>query len=195
MVAIKTDKNGKGTVVQHAPRKLDIACGQNKQKGFKGIDIAGNADIIWDLNETPWPIKTSCVKEVFCSHYVEHIPHDKPGWTRDGWWMFFDELHRIMAKDGVAEFIHPYVMNGRAFWDPTHVRFIHEVTWYYLDKNWREAQGLDHYPVKCDFEIVTVDATGLSDEFMSRNHEVQAFNRNHYWNVIPDLWVLLKARK
>lgn len=194
MTATKTDKNGKGEIQVTAPRKLDIACGQNKQPGYKGIDIAGDADILWDLNETPWPIKTSCVKEAFCAHYVEHIPHDKPGWDRDGWWRFFDELHRVMSKGASAEFIHPYVMNGRAFWDPTHVRYIHETTWYYLDRSWREAQGLDHYPVTCDFEVVTIDAVGLTDEFMARNQEMQNYARNHYWNVIADLRVLLKKR-
>jgi hypothetical protein len=187
-------KNGKRTLTLHAPRKLDIACGQNKQPGFKGIDVAGDPDILWDLNETPWPIKTSSVGQVFCSHYVEHIPHHRPGWDRDGWWIFFDELHRVMKKDAVAEFLCPYVMNGRAFWDPTHVRFIHEQTWYYLDRQWREAQRLDHYPVKCDFEVVTIDTTGVPDDFMARNHEQQMFARTHYWNALGDLRVLLKAR-
>ena len=139
--------NGKTEPKLHAPKKLDIACGQNKQAGFKGIDIRGDADIVHDLNVFPWPIKTSSVKEAFCSHYVEHIPHWRPGWERDGWWLFFDELHRIMAKDATIQIHHPYVKNDRAFWDPTHDRYIHEVTWYYLSKQWREMQGLDHYDV------------------------------------------------
>lgn len=192
-MATKTSSrvNGKQT----APRKLDIACGKRKQPGFKGIDIAGDADIVWDLEETPWPIRTSAVREAHCAHYVEHIPHWRPGWERDGWWRFFDELHRIMAPEGVVEIIHPYLMSPRAFWDPTHTRFIHEVTWYYLSKDWRELELLDHYPVHCNFEIVTIDAIGLDDGFMSRNMEQQAFSRTHYWNVIPDLRVLLKALK
>lgn len=179
---------------QQTVKKLDIACGQNKQAGYKGIDIAGDADIVHDLNETPWPIKTGCVTEAFCSHYVEHIPHYRPDWTRDGWWMFFDELYRVMKKGGTARFIHPYVKADRAFWDPTHVRFIHETTWYYLDKEWRVAQALDHYDVSCDFEVVSIDALGVTDEYISRNQETQMFQRNHYWNVMGDLNVLLKKR-
>ena len=85
--------------------------------------------------------------------------------------------------------------SDRAFWDPTHVRFIHEVTWYYLDVNWRQAQGLDHYDVTCDFEVVTIEGTGLADELAARSQETQNFARNHYWNTIPDLRVILKARK
>jgi hypothetical protein len=192
----KTQKgNGTGTVKQFAPQRLDIACGQRKKPGFKGIDLAGDADIIWDLNETPWPIKTSSVKEVYCSHYVEHIPHWRPGWEVDGWWRFFAELWRVMKTDAIAEFIHPYGMHIRAFWDPTHVRFINEVSWYYLSREWREREMVDHYAADCNFEIITVDATGVTDEYVSRNLEMQTFQRTHYWNVIPDLRVLIKALK
>lgn len=186
----------------HAPKKLDIACGQNKTKGFTGIDISGDADITHDLFKFPWPIKTSSVSEVACNHFVEHIPHYRPDWPKDdkgndvdGWWLFFDELHRILKKGGTARIIHPYFMHGRAFWDPTHVRFISEVTWQYLSKEWREAQGLDHYPTKCDFELVNVDGTGIPDEFMVRAMDQQMYARTHYWNVIADLVVIIKAKK
>ena len=187
--------NGKTDTKVHAPKKLDIACGQNKQPGFKGIDIAGDPDIVHDLNVLPWPIKSSCVESAFCSHYVEHIPHHREGWDRDGWWIFFDELHRVMKDQGQVEIIHPYVRSDRAFWDPTHVRFIHEVTWHYLDRTWREAQGLDHYQVECDFEVVTLSLLGLPDDYLARNVENQNFQRAHYWNVVNDLGVLLRARK
>jgi len=112
-----TTGNGKSAVKIHAPKKLDIASGQNTTPGFKGIDIAGDADIIHDLNEIPWPIKTNSVEEVVCSHYAEHIPHHRAGWERDGWWRFFDELYRVMKKDATAQFVHPYAMSVRAFWD------------------------------------------------------------------------------
>lgn len=178
---------------QQTVRKLDIACGQRKQPGYKGMDIAGDADIKWDLNEFPWPIKTGCVKEAFCAHYVEHIPHWRPGWERDGWWLFFDELYRVCAKDAQIRIFHPYVRNDRAFWDPTHVRFITEVTWYYLDKGWREAQGLDHYDVACDFEVVTIN-TGWNAGLDQRSMDTQNFARTHYWNALNDLEVILKKR-
>ena len=184
--------NGERKVKIHAPKKLDIACGQNKQHGYKGIDIAGDADILHDLNEIPWPIKTSSVEEAFCSHYVEHIPHWRPGWERDGWWRFFDEVHRVMKTGAQIQIHHPYVKSDRAFWDPTHVRFIHEVSWYYLSAEWRKIQGLDHYDVQCDFEVITIN-TDLQGDLASRNHEAQNFARNSYWNAVGDLMVILKA--
>lgn len=191
-------KKNPGAGPPYAPKKLDLACGQRKQAGFKGIDISteSDADIIHDLLDFPYPIKANSVQEISCQHFVEHIPHYRPEWPKgsDGFFLFFDELYRIMKKGGTARFLHPYVMNVRAFWDPTHVRFIHEATWYYLDKKWREMQGLDHYMVKADFEVITVDGMGMSDEFMSRSPDQQALQRSSYWNVIPDLQVTLKKR-
>ncbi len=178
----------------YRPKKLDIACGQNKKPGFTGIDLSGDADIKHDLFEFPWPIKGNCVNEINCEHFVEHVPHHRPGWDEDGWWMFFRELARITRNGAKLRFVHPYVMNGRAFWDPTHVRYIHETTWYYLDKGWREANKIDHYGATVDFEIVTINGGGIPDAIMTRNHEQQAFARNHYWNVIADLEVILKKR-
>lgn len=177
--------------------KLDIACGQNKTPGFKGIDLSGNADIRHDLFDLPWPVKANSVTEAVCNHFVEHIPHSDPRWspTTDGWWVFFDELYRVMKKNATITLVHPYAMHVRAFWDPSHTRYIHETTWAYLDKEWRASQGLDHYPVKCDFEIANIDAVGLTDEFMNRAAEHQNYQRTHYWNVIADLKVILRARK
>jgi len=177
-----------------AVKKLSIACGQNKPAGFKGIDLAGDADIQHDLFKFPWPIKTSSVQEVECSHFVEHIPHRLPGINRDVWWEFFDELHRVLKKGGTATIVHPYSRSDRAFWDPTHERFIHEMTWHYLNKEWREMNKLDHYPVSCDFEIVTINGVGLDPGYESRNAEQQQYMTRHYFNVLADLQVTLQAR-
>jgi SAM-dependent methyltransferase len=173
-----------------------LACGQNKQEGFTGIDIAGDADIFHDLLKTPWPIRKNTVDETFCSHFVEHIPHYRPEFKGvDGWWVFFNELYRVVKDGAKCVFVHPYAKHERAFWDPTHTRYLHETTWYYLDKNWREAQKLDHYHATCDFEVVLIQSNGLDADTANRSHEVQAYRRLYYWNVIPDLVVELKARK
>ena len=179
-----------------APVRLDLACGQNKQEGFIGIDVAGDYDIKHDLLVTPWPVKTGTIEETFCSHFVEHIPHYRPEFKgQDGWWVFFNELYRVSKPESKHTFVHPYSKNDRAFWDPTHTRYIHETTWYYLDKDWRTAQRLDHYDAACDFEVVVISGNGIADSIAQKHHEAQAFARAHYWNAIADLVVELKCRK
>ena len=178
-------------VKQYAPKRLDLACGQHKQKGYKGIDIAGDADIVHDLFKVPWPIKSGVVEAVFCSHFLEHIPHDI-GIGKDGFFAFMDEVYRILKPGGIARFMHPYVWNDRAFWDPTHVRFIHEANYNYLNKEWRTSQGLDHYDVDCDFEIVTISFGYFTDELRLKPEAYQDWARTHLKNAIGDLDVVLR---
>lgn len=174
--------------------KLDIACGNAKQEGWTGIDLAGDADIVHDLFVYPWPIEDGSVEEARCSHFVEHIPHWRPGWEKDGWFLFFEEVNRILAPGAPLEVWHPYSRSDRAFWDPTHERFINEMTWYYLDAGWRELQGLDHYPTDVDFEIVVIDGVGVPDSVANRNADYQSYARTHLFNAISDLHVSLRKR-
>lgn len=178
--------------------KLNLGAGQRPVEGFQGVDIkkGPGIDHVTNLFQAPWPWPDNSVEETYSAHLVEHIPHYRPEYAGiDGWWVFFNELYRVCKPDAKSVFVHPYVKHERAFWDPTHTRYIHEVTWYYLSRAWREVQGLDHYDATCDFEVVVIQGTGVADNVAARNHEHQAFARESYWNVIPDLVVELKALK
>lgn len=179
-----------------ATMRLDVACGQHLEDGWTGIELyaEGEGVIKHDLFSFPWPIGDGEVAEVRCSHFVEHIPHRLPGIDRDVWWAFFDELYRIMAPGAQATITHPYGRSDRAWWDPTHERAIVPETWNYLLRAWREAQGLDHYPVVADFDVVTVAGVGPHPAIASRADEFQAHAREFYVNVFADLQVVLERR-
>lgn len=174
--------------------KLDLGAGQNPTPGFKSVDIAQGADYVVDLFEFPWPFKARSVNEITTNHLVEHIPHRIEGHKKDGFLLFFDECYRILKRNGTIKITCPYVKNDRAFWDPTHTRYIHETNFSYLNKEWREFQQLDHYPVECNFEIVVISAA-QNDSFLQRTPEAQQFANTHYWNALSDLYVELKALK
>lgn len=190
-------ENGAGAQKLISPQKLSLACGMRKPEGYFGVDLheTEQTDFVMDLLSFPWPIKTNSVRELECAHFVEHIPHWRPGYEMDGFWHFIAEVYRICRKDATCLFVHPYVMNGRAFWDPTHERYIHEATWTYLDRNWREREGLDHYIPDVHFETISIEGTGVPDSIQAKNHEAQAYARLHYWNVIDDIVVRLKVVK
>jgi len=163
--------------------RLDLACGQNKQAGFIGVDIAGDADIIQDLEVFPWQFDDNSVDEIFCSHYVEH--------TSD-LIKFMDECYRILKAGGRMTIIAPYYSSMRAWQDPTHVRAISEASFLYYNKDWRGQNKLDHYPIKSDFDFTY--GYIINAPWSSRNEEARNFAISHYINVISDIQLVLTKK-
>jgi len=168
--------------------KLDIACGQNKQKGFKGVDIAPGegVDFVVDLEKFPWEsFKDNSIEEIHCSHYIEHVPDLMK---------FMDEIWRICENDAKVTFIAPYHASIRAWQDPTHKRAISEATFLYFNKDWRVANKLDHYPIKCNFNNEKIVAF-FNPPWDKKSEEARQFAAQHYWNVVSDILVELRAIK
>jgi len=143
--------------------RLDIGCGQNKQSGFIGMDYAAypDVDIVWNVEQFPWPLPDESVLLAVSSHLVEHLnPH--PGDTRaEGliklllykklisekdikeyigeinpgprFMRFMDEVWRVLKFDGEFAIGCPYATSHGMHQDPTHINFINETTWGYFD--------------------------------------------------------------
>ncbi len=166
------------------PFRLDVACGSNKAPGFFGVDIGGkDTDVVWDLEKFPWPFPDNSVDEIVCNHYIEH--------TKD-LIAFMNELHRIMVPGGTALIRAPYYNSMRAWQDPTHTRAISEATFLYYNKDWREANKLDHYPIKCDFDYSY--GYDFTPDWAMRSEESKAFAVRHYTNVVMDIQAVLTKK-
>lgn len=181
---------------------VDLGCGQIKAKpeyfteNMKvtpdkviGVDIAKceGVDIIHDLTKFPYPFKDASVDAIFSSHFVEHLD----GIER---MKFFDECYRILKPGGVMRLMHPYYKSVRAVQDPTHKwPPISENSYLYWDKNWREANKLDHYPINCDFEF-NIYYVWQDPTVANKSEETRTFNIDKYWNVVADMMVDLKKR-
>lgn len=164
--------------------KYDLACGQNKQKGFIGVDIAGDCDIKCDLTKFPWKFaKSNSVDELFISHYVEHTPDLIK---------FMDECWRILKKGGKITIIAPYYNSVRCWQDPTHTRAISEATFLYFNKDWRVTNKLDHYNIKSDFDFTY--GYSLAADWATRNQEAIGFAIRHYTNVVNDICLTLTKK-
>jgi predicted SAM-dependent methyltransferase len=164
--------------------RLDLACGKRKKHNFIGVDLWEGADIVYNLEKFPWPFENDSVDEIFCQHYIEHVPD---------FVSFANELHRIMKVGAKAEIIAPYYTSVRAWMDPTHIRAISEGSFQYLSKKWRESQGLDHYPITADFEYVY--RYGLDSNWKDKSAEELDFAITHYFNVVHDIEVVLTKIK
>jgi SAM-dependent methyltransferase len=160
---------------------LDLACGQNPQPGFTGVDFWPGAEIVCDLTRFPWPWDDDTVGRVVCSHYVEHVV-DLIG--------FMNELHRVMAPDARALIVHPYAHSNRAWQDPTHVRALNEDSWRYYNADERHAMGVDHYPIVANFAIEHVDFVLAPGRTTATPQELR-----HLHNIVDDLRVELRCLK
>lgn len=177
--------------------KLDVACGQNKQEGYIGIDIANipGVDIVHDLEIYPWPIESESCEEVNVSHYIEH--------TKDII-KFMEEIYRILKPSkvnlstkewtpgGKCMINAPYYTSMRCWQDPTHVRAISEATFLYFNKEWRTVNKLEHYPITCDFDYQY--GYQMTQDWASRNEEARNFAVRHYWNVVQDIQISLTKK-
>lgn len=164
--------------------KLDIACGTNKKRGFVGVDIWKGADIVFDLEKYPWPFDDNSVDEVYCSHYIEHVPDLVA---------FANELHRIMKCGAKAEITAPYYSSIRAWQDPTHVRAISERTFWYFNSEYRMKLGIDHYPIAADFDFEC--CFDIDPQWKNKSEEDLQFAMTHYFNVVNNIRAILTKRK
>lgn len=200
--------------------KLDLACGDNKREGFKGIDVAktSSVDYVVDLQSFPWPIESESVEEINCSHYIEHIPHtnvaldlkkvlDKSSTfvefknniseesflkPQDGFIKFINEVYRILKPGGKVHITAPYYTSGRAYGDPTHARYIGDSSFWYLSKKWMEDNKLEHYGIKADFDVKV--SYYITNEMTLKSTEVRNKAFLHDWNVIDDIIIDLTKK-
>ena len=75
--------------------KIDIGCGNNKRKGFVGIDLdkKTNPDIV--ASALNLPFDSNSVDEVYSSHLVEHFSPEEAQ-------KFFDEIYRVLKSGNKA---------------------------------------------------------------------------------------------
>lgn len=191
--AVAATDNGTYLVIDKDAWRLDLGCGQNRQPGFTGVDIvipnAWPADdpgyVQADLFSTPWPFKDDSVGQVYCSHFVEHVPDLVKFWN---------ELWRVCNHGAHVTMIHPYWTSVRCWQDPTHLRAMSEASYLYVQRQWRESQRLDHYPIVADFKIASMDLM-LNEPWDRAEDRDREFAIRHYVNVVSDMVVQMQAVK
>ena len=169
--------------------KLDLACGDNKEKGFQGVDImpTSSTDCVHDLRVIPWPWESDSVDEARCSHFFEHLRPDERV-------TFMNELFRVLKPGAGCMFITP-LGHDRQVQDFTHQwPPIVMASYYYFDMEWLKENKLIHYAeqhsIECDFEVRPVQI-GVSPEHVTRTDEHKAFAVRNYTNAPTDLIVVL----
>lgn len=175
--------------------KLDLACGGNKKEGFIGVDHVYNKKWKYpkeefrefNLNQNVWTtkIKNNKVFEINCSHFIEHV-YDIC--------KFMEQCHYVLCNGGIMVITAPYYTSIRATQDFTHVRAISENTFLYFNQAWLHTNKLEHYDVKCNFDIVSIKYQ-YNPDYQPRSDDAREYARKHHVNVVDDIIVVLRALK
>jgi hypothetical protein len=95
---------------------LDVGCGTRKaEPGAVGIDASprSGADLIWNLDDFPWPLENDLFHRIHMSHIIEHVRDVNRTMA---------EVHRV-ARDGADVFVTtPHFSSHNSYTDPTHLR-------------------------------------------------------------------------
>ncbi|MGE5316142.1 MAG: class I SAM-dependent methyltransferase [Acidobacteriota bacterium] len=97
-------------------RILDVGCGMRKREGAVGIDVnpRSDADVVHDLNITPYPFVSNHFDEIWCDNVLEHL---------DNVVKVMAELHRIAKPSARLTIIVPFYPHRQANTDPTHLHW------------------------------------------------------------------------
>ena len=102
---------------------IDIGCGQDKQKGFFGIDRAAfpGVDLVWDLEHFPYPLPDACASVIMGSHIIEHI-NPTSGDPRMANLIFLLKEKGVVSEKELQEYVGEYNFPSTIF-----MRFMDEM--------------------------------------------------------------------
>lgn len=136
--------------------KLHLGSGRQYRPGWVNVDCVedANPDILFDLENRPWPFADNCATEIEMYAVLEHLSDTLAT---------LGELHRIM-RPGARVHIHvPYACSVWAFQDPTHRRYFTERTLDYV------KDGFDYnFYTKVRFEILRAELTSGTNSLTAR---------------------------
>lgn len=99
--------------------KFNMGCGLRKMEGYVNVDAFAECepDVVWNLDQTPWPWPNGCAEQVLFVHSLEHM-----GATAAIFLEIMKELYRICAPEAEVTIVVPHPRHDDFMNDPTHVR-------------------------------------------------------------------------
>ena len=95
--------------------KLNLGVGREAREGWVNVDMQSNpgVDVLWDLDDTPWPWGDSEFDEILALDIFEHLD-DMTG--------AMDECWRVLQVGGLMTVRVPVAGGPNHYDDPTHKR-------------------------------------------------------------------------
>jgi SAM-dependent methyltransferase len=104
---------GTSPVEPRSPAVLNLGAGRRRIPGAINVDICRDvgADVVHDLNCTPWPLPSDHFSEVHAQDVLEHL---------DDLVKAMEEIHRVCRPGAVVHITVPHFSSANAFTDITH---------------------------------------------------------------------------
>jgi len=99
--------------------KLNMGSGQNPLPGYINVDRDGAPDVLWNLEQFPWPWDDNSVSTIIFNHVLEHL-----GESRETYLGIFKEIYRVCRDGAHIRIAAPHPRHDNFMDDPTHVRAI-----------------------------------------------------------------------
>jgi len=111
--------------------KLNLGCGSKKLSGYINIDQSEHfePDLLLDLENTPYPFKTSSIDEIIMNSVLEHLPGQPKEFFR-----ILKEIYRIMKDQAELKIFCPHPFHRWQIVDFTHQKPIDKEGLEMLDK-------------------------------------------------------------
>jgi SAM-dependent methyltransferase len=194
--------------------KLDIGCGNDPMPGFVGMDILDlpNVDIVWDLENTPWPLPDECVLSAVASHILEHIQpgygdHRVTGLKKlllkkglvteeeldeycglDGsaFINVMNEVWRVLKPGAQFAFVVPHASSSGYEQDPTHVNMINQNTMRYFDP--LDASKFYHFyqPKPWEVQFQSYDMGGNLEVVLRKRKDDPSYHNASYNDIVDE---------
>lgn len=172
-------------------KSYNLGSGARPLPGFVNVDFADlpEVDVRADLFGSDWPIPDGSAGLVYICHFMEHVPD---------WGRFWKEMWRIAADECRVVVYGPHARSNRYLMDPTHCQpLIDEKFQYYLNREWREANQINHYGSDPAVHFVQ-EFEPFRDWFGTYRHatnEARKWSMLHENNTVGDCAWFLKALK
>jgi SAM-dependent methyltransferase len=92
---------------------LNLGSGKKRFPDAVNLDLVPDTqpDIVWDLNQLPWPLPDNHFERVHAFDVIEHLENTLA---------VMREIHRVCAPGAIIEITVPHFSSANAFTDPTH---------------------------------------------------------------------------